>query len=250
MIQKDELKNTEDAFREYQKTKSPELRNKIVEANLYLAELLAHKYMGRGVEYDDLLQVASYALVLAVERFDPDKGVQFSSYATPTIIGEIKKYFRDTTWSLKVTRRLKEISTKMIDAKETLQEHLQRVPTVKELAEYMEVTEEEIIEALEGSHGYTTYSLDQETDTFAENERTQFEKYLGETEDGFDRFETSGVLEKVMAELSPTEKEVISKRFLQEITQREVAKELGVSQMTISRIEKAMREKFRSEYNK
>jgi len=242
-------KSTEEVFREYQETKSEELRNEIVEKNLPLAELLARKYTGRGVDYEDLLQVASYALVLAVERFDPEKGVQFASYATPTIIGEIKKHFRDTTWSLKVPRRLKEISIRMIEAKEELQESLHHVPTVQELAEYMGASEEEIIEAMEGSHAYTTYSLDHEPDPFSDSERHQYEKFLGESEDGYDRFETSGVLEKVMAELSPTEKDIIYKRFLQEITQREVAKMLGVSQMTVSRIEKAMKEKFRKEYN-
>jgi len=243
-----DVENTEELFREYRKTKSSDLRNEIVEKHLSLAELLARKYVGRGVEYEDLLQVASYALVLAVERFDPDKGVQFASYATPTIIGEIKKYFRDTTWSLKVPRRLKEISIRMIDAKEELQDTLQRVPTVQELAEFMNVSDEDIIEALEGSHAYTAYSLDQEQDPFSENERQHFEKYLGEDDAGYDRFETSGVLEKVMQDLSPTEKEIIYKRFLQEVTQRDVAKALGVSQMTVSRIEKAMKEKFRKEY--
>jgi len=244
-----EVKNTEALFRKYQETKSPEIRNEIVEANLSLAELLARKYTGRGVEYEDLLQVASYALVLAVERFDPDKGVQFASFATPTIIGEIKKYFRDTTWSLKVPRRLKEISIRLLEAKEHLQESLHHVPTVQELADYMGVSEEDIIEAMEGSHAYTTFSLDQEPDVFSDSERQQFERFLGETEEGYDRFEVSGVLEKVMAELSPTEKDIICKRFLHEITQREVAKMLGISQMTVSRIEKAMKEKFRREYN-
>ena len=243
------IESTEEDFREYQKTKSPEKRNEIVEQNLPLAELLARKYTGRGVEYEDLLQVASYALVLAVERFDPDKGVQFASFATPTIIGEIKKHFRDTTWSLKVPRRLKDISIKMIDAKEELQDKLQRVPTVPELAEYMGVSDEDIIEAMEGSHAYTTFSLDHEPDAFSDSERQHFEKFLGENEEGYDRFETSGVLEKVMAELSPTEKDIIYKRFLQEVTQRDVAKALGVSQMTVSRIEKALKEKFRKEYN-
>ena len=250
MAPKGEHTNTEAIFREYRKSRSSELRNEIVEIYLSLAELLARKYTGRGVEYEDLLQVASYALVLAVERFDPDKGVQFESFATPTVIGEIKKYFRDTTWSLKVPRRLKEISIKMIDAKEELQDQLQRVPTVQELADFMGVSDEDIIEALEGSHAYTAYSLDQEQDPFSENERQHFEKFLGESEEGYDQFETSGVLERVMAELSPTEKEIIYKRFLQEVTQRDVAKALGVSQMTVSRIEKAMKEKFRQEYNR
>ena len=248
MAHKGDIENTEESFREYRKTKSSDQRNEIVEKHLSLAELLARKYVGRGVEYEDLLQVASYALVLAVERYDPDKGVQFASFATPTIIGEIKKYFRDTTWSLKVPRRLKEISIRMIDAKEELQDTLHRVPTVQELAEFMNVSDEDIIEALEGSHAYTAYSLDQEQDPFSENERQHFEKYLGEDDEGYNRFETSGVLEKVMQDLSPTEKEIIYKRFLQEVTQRDVAKALGVSQMTVSRIEKAMKEKFRKEY--
>jgi len=247
--QPDQEENTENAFREYQKSKSPELRNEIVEEYLSLAELLARKYMGRGVEYEDLFQVASYALVLAVERYNPDKGVQFASFATPTIIGEIKKHFRDTTWSLKVPRRLKEITMRMNDAKEEMQDQLQRVPTVQELADYMDVSDEDIIEAMEGSYAYTAYSLDYEQDAFAEYEHQHLEKYLGESESGYDRFETTGVLEKVMAELSPTERDIIYKRFLQEITQRDVAKALGVSQMTISRIEKAMKDKFRQEYN-
>jgi len=249
LVPPDEEKNTEALFRKYKKSKSPEIRNEIVEEYLSLSELLARKFMGRGVEYEDLLQVASYALVLAVERYDPDKGVQFASFATPTIIGEIKKHFRDTTWSLKVPRRLKETSIKLLDAKEHLQETMHRVPTVQELADYMDVSEEEIIEALEGSHAYTTYSLVHEPNDFSDSEKRQFERYLGEHEDGYDRFETSGVLEKVMAELSPTERDIICKRFLQEITQREVAKMLGISQMTVSRIEKAMKEKFRREYN-
>ena len=244
-----DTKTTEDLFREYRKTKSPEIRNEIVENHLQLAEILARKYMGRGVDYEDLYQVASYALVLSVERFDSEKGVLFTSFATPTIIGEIKKYFRDTTWSLKVPRRLKEISMRIIDAKERLQEQIQRVPTVKELAEHMGVSEEEVLEALESSRAYTTYSLDQEPDNQSEGESSQFERFLGDSEAGYHRFETSGVLEKVMAELSPTEKDIMNKRFLQEITQKEVAEALGISQMTVSRIERAMKDKFRKEYN-
>jgi len=249
VVPQDDIKSTEELFREYQKTKSKELRNEIVERNLSMAEILARKYTGRGVDYEDLLQVASYALVLAVERFDPEKGIQFASFATPTIIGEIKKYFRDMTWSLKVPRRLKENSIRLLEAKEELQEKLHHVPNVPELAEYMGISEEDVIEALEGSHAYSTYSLDHEQDPFAENEKHHFEKFLGESDDGYSRFEISGVLEKVMAELSPTEKEIIYKRFLQEVTQRDLAKTLGVSQMTISRIEKAIKEKFRKEYN-
>ena len=237
-------------FREYRETESPEIRNEIVERYLHLAKILARKYAGRGIEYEDLYQVASYALVLAVIRFDSSKGVQFATFATPTIIGEIKKYFRDTMWSLKVPRRLKEIAMKIMEAKERLQEEKGHVPTVKELSEHMGVSEEEILEALESGRAYSAYSLDHEAENEDEGESALFDKYLGDEEMGYDRFETSGVLEKVMEGLSATEKEVIQKRFLQEITQREVAEALGVSQMTVSRIEKAMKEKFRNEYNR
>ena len=249
MVPSDKEKNTEELFRKYQETKSLEIRNEIVERHLSLAELLAKKYKGRGVDYEDLFQVASYALVFAVERFDPGIGVLFVSYATPTIIGEIKKHFRDLTWSLKVPRRLKETAMKLLEAKEKLQEKYQYIPTVQELAEYMDVSEEEIIEALEVSNVYNSYSLDQEPDAFTEMEKLNIEKFLGENEEGYNQFETSGILEKMMAELSPTEKDIISKRFLQEITQKEVANMLGISQMTVSRIERAMRNKFRNEYN-
>ena len=250
MAQPDTKKTTEELFREYRETESQNIRDELVERHLSLADILSRKYTGRGVEQEDLYQVASYALILAVSRFDPDKGVGFASFATPTIIGEIKKYFRDTMWSLKVPRRLKELSMRIGEAKERLHEALGHIPTVRELAEFLEASEEEILEALESGRSYNTFSLDQEPDDYMDGETSQYEKYLGEREIGYERLETSDVLEKVMSELTPTEKEVIKKRFLHEITQREVADALGVSQMTVSRIEKAMREKFRMEYNR
>jgi len=240
-----------DLFRAYGESHSEGIRNELVEKHLYLAEILARKYAGRGVDYEDLLQVASYALVLAVERFDPGKGVQFTSFATPTIIGEIKRYFRDTAWSLKVPRRLKEIAMRIPQAKERLMEELGHVPTVQELSKDLGVPEDEILEALESSRAYSTYSLEQEAEESAESgDSPIFEKYLGTEERGYDRFDTSTVVQNVMAELSDTEKEIMRRRFLQEMTQREVAEALGLSQMTVSRIEKAMRAKFRAEYNK
>ena len=248
MTQEDHKKQTEELFREYQKTKSPEIRSELIEKNLYLAEILSRKYLGRGSDYEDLYQVASYALILAVDRFDPDRGVQFASFATPTIIGELKKYFRDTMWSLKVPRRLKETSMRIIEAKDYLQEANGHVPTIQELAEYLEVSEEEIIESLESSRAYSTYSLDQEYETPEETETSHYERFLVDKEEGYEQFETSDVFEKVIAELSDKEKEIIQKRFLQEITQREVAEALGISQMSVSRIEKAMKEKFHKEY--
>lgn len=242
--------NTEELFRRYRDAPSEELRNELAESYLYLAEILSHKYSNKGIDYEDLYQVAAYALLLAVERYDPDKGVQFASYATPTIIGEIKKHFRDTTWSLKVPRRLKEVSMRIPAAKARLQEKLHHIPTIAELADYMQISEEEVLEALESSKAYTAYSLEQETEDSADDSVPQSERYLGSIEEGYGAFELSAVLEKVMAGLSDTEKDIVRRRFLDETTQREAAQALGLSQMTVSRIEKALRSKFRREFSR
>ena len=131
----------QDLFIQYKKNPSIELRNKIVEKYLYMVDILIRKYLGKGVDYDDLYQVGALALVSAVERFDPDRGFEFSSFATPTILGEIKKYFRDKQWSLKVPRRLKEIAAKVQEAKEELYSKYQRKPTVEEIAKETGYTE-------------------------------------------------------------------------------------------------------------
>ena len=135
-----------DLFLDYRNDPTIEKRNELVEKHLYMVDILIKKYLGKGVEYDDLYQVASLALVSAVERFDPEKGFEFSTFATPTILGEIKKYFRDKQWSLKVPRRLKEIAAKVQETKEDLAGKLLRQPTVKEIAEATGIEEEQIIE--------------------------------------------------------------------------------------------------------
>ena len=124
-------------FLAYSKNKDIETRNRIVEKYLYMVDILIKKYLGKGVEYDDLYQVGALALISAVERFDPEKGFEFSSFATPTILGEIKKYFRDKGWSVKVPRHMKEISSSMGPVKEDLTSKLGRKPTVAEIAEAM-----------------------------------------------------------------------------------------------------------------
>ena len=124
---------TSDLFKEYAKNPTIELRNQLVEENLYMVDILIRKYLGKGVDYDDLYQVGALALVSAVERFDPEKGFEFKSFATPTILGEIKKYFRDKQWSLKVPRRMKEISSKVQEVRDQLTTSLGRAPTLEEI---------------------------------------------------------------------------------------------------------------------
>ena len=126
----------QELFDQYRKTGDVSIRNEIVESYLYMVDILIRKYLNKGVEYDDLYQVGAMALISAVERFDPSKGYEFSSFATPTIIGEIKKYFRDKEWSVKVPRRMKEMAGKIQSAREELSNRLQRNPTIPEIAEF------------------------------------------------------------------------------------------------------------------
>jgi len=238
-------------FRKYRETGDKEIRNRIVEEHLYMVDILIRKYLNKGMEYDDLYQVGAMALINAVERFDPEKGFEFSSFATPTILGEIKKHFRDTGWSMKVPRKLKENASAIPAAREALAAKLGRTPTVKELAEEMNIGEDELLEAMQGSLAYGTFSLDQ---TFEEEEKNGdnpvFEKYAYQEEKGFDRFENREIIGSVLKKLNSTNQYVFKKRFLEERSQAEIAKKLGVSQMTISRAEKNIKAKFAEELQK
>lgn len=239
--------SSRELFERYRETKSIELRNEIVERYLYIVDILIKKYLNKGVDYEDLYQVGSMALVFAVERYDASKGYEFTSFATPTIIGEIKRYFRDKGWAVKVPRRLKEISSQITPAKEYLFGRLNRIPTIAELAEYLGYSEEEILEAMEGGQAYSTYSLNQ---TFEEGgdegEGAALEKYTGREEQGYNSFENAELIKTVMKDLSNKEKDIFKRRFFRNETQQNIAEEMGVSQMTISRLEKKIRERFKA----
>lgn len=238
-------------FDQYRKTGDIKIRNQLVENYLYMVEVLIRKYLNKGVEYDDLYQVGAMALVSAVERFDPDKGYEFSSFATPTILGEIKKYFRDKEWTLKVPRRQKEIALKIPAAKNQLYEKLGRAPTVAEISEALGYSEEEILKAMESSQAYGTYSLNQTFDENGEDgENPVFEKYTAMNESGYDRFEMAELINSVVSGLSENEKKIFQWRFIENKTQGEIAGKMGVSQMTVSRLEKAIKQKFLKELKK
>jgi len=227
------------------------LRNQIVEKHLYMVDILIRKYLGKGVEYDDLYQVGALALVSAVERFDPDKGFEFSSFATPTILGEIKKYFRDKQWSLKVPRRLKEVAAKVQEAKDKLYRENQRKPSVDEIAAETGFSQELILEAMESSQAYGTYSLDKTFDDMGEDGDSSFlEKYTGFDEKGYERVEISELMTKVIDSLSDQNRYILKERFFYNRSQSEIAKKLGVSQMTVSRAEKNIVNRFREEMQK
>ena len=238
-------------FEQYKDNPTIDKRNEIVEKYLYMVDILIRKYTGKGVDYDDLYQVGAMALVSAVERFDPSKGFEFSSFATPTILGEIKKYFRDKQWSLKVPRRLKEIASKVTESKEALYAKYQRNPTAEEIAEYTGYTMEQIIEALESSQAYGTYSLDKTFDDAGEDGESPFlERYTGFDEAGYERVETSEIIKKVMDTFSDQYKTIFRERFINDRSQSDIARELGISQMSVSRAERNMISRFRAELNR
>ncbi|MBN7773359.1 SigB/SigF/SigG family RNA polymerase sigma factor [Clostridium aminobutyricum] len=236
----------QEVFLQYRQNRNIAIRNQIVEAYLYMVEILIRRYLNKGVDYDDLYQVGAMALVAAVDRFDPEKGFEFSSFATPTILGEIKRYFRDKEWSMKVPRRTKEISLKLSSAKEELFEKCGRTPTVAELAEHLELTQEEVLEAIESSKAYATYSLNQSIDD-SERELVNYEKFASIEEKGYNSVEDFEIIKAVFKNFNEKEKSVFKLRYVENKTQSDIAEQLGVSQMTISRIEKSIRHKFHEE---
>ena len=237
-------------FKEYSINKRIEIRNELVNRYLYIAEILSKKFINKGIDYEDIYQVASLGLIFAIERFDISKGFEFSSFATPTIIGEIKKHFRDKGWSIRVPRRIQELSKKVNAAKVTLQQVLQKNPMIKDIAQYLECSEEEVMEAMEASQVYTPKSLDLTYDNDGEDKDIQLLDLIGETDKSFDIIENKDFLEKAIEKLNEVEKKVLKDRFFSQKTQMQVADELQVSQMTISRMEKKIIEKFRKELNK
>lgn len=239
-------KRRREMFQEYSKTKDEDLRAQLIEEHLYLAEILSKKYSGKGIEYEDIFQVASMALIYAVDRYDIGKGYEFSSFATPTIIGEIKKYFRDKGWTIRVPRRIQELSKKITIARTDLTKLNQETPTVADIANYLGVTEEEVLESMEASKVYLPQSLDVSYTNDGENE-TNLADFIGKDERYYDQIETNDFIEKSMKVLNEIERTVLVDRYFNKKTQREVGEKLEISQMTVSRIEKKALKRLKRE---
>lgn len=197
-------------FEEYQKTKSIELRNELVNKYLYIAEIIAKKFVGRGIDYEDLYQVACIALINAVERFEPNKGYKFTSFATPTIMGEIKRYFRDRASIIRLPRRIYETSAKIKLATEVLSTKLKRPPKVEEIAQHLNMSAEEVLEVMEASNNYLPQSLDQ---TMYEDEEMTLGDVLGKSDENILQVENVEAVKKAIERLSPFEREFVQKRF-------------------------------------
>ncbi len=242
--------STKELFELYNKTRDREIRNEIVNRNLYIAELLSKKYVGKGIEYDDIFQVASLALIYAVERFDISKGFEFSSFATPTIVGEIKRHFRDKGWAIKVPRKTQELSLKINEARERLQAEKGAVPRVCDIATYLNTSEEEILEAMEASQLFSIRSLDLIKENNENDSEMSFADILGDEDRSFSDIENHDFVKKFLEDLNEIEKRIILGRFFEGKTQVIIARELDLSQMTISRIEKKVILKLKEEYQK
>jgi RNA polymerase sigma-B factor len=213
-------------------SEDPRAREELVELHRPLADFLARRFQGRGEPLDDLKQVAYLALVKAIDRFDLSRKVKFSTYATATIVGELKRHFRDRGWALHVPRRLKETAALVLNAVSILSQDLGRSPTVREIAERSGLSEEEVLESIDAAQAYSTTSLEAPTDEQAGLPPAA----LGEVDESLDLVESRASVAPLLEKLPERERRILYLRFFRDRTQTQIAQELGISQMHVSRI--------------
>jgi len=228
-LPKDEVKRL---FRELRESEDPEIRTRLIESHLGLVEYLARRFSGRGEPLDDLVQVATIGLVKAVDRFDPDRNVEFSTYATPTIVGELKRHFRDKGWAVRVPRRLQELNLRVGPVIAKLSQELQHSPTVAEIAAAAGATQDEVLEALDSAHAYSLISLDAGTN----EEGLSYHEQIGDLDEALEALEDRVSVAPLLRQLPPRERRMLHLRFFKGLTQSEIAEELGISQMHVSRL--------------
>jgi RNA polymerase sigma-B factor len=228
--------------REYRATADPatrdRIRERLVEGYRSLVYFLARKFMNRGEPLDDIVQVGFLGLIKAIERFDPELGNEFTTFATPTVTGEIKRYFRDKGWAIRFPRRLQELYQQVVRMNEDLKKELGRTPRVAEIAERLKVSEEEVLEAMEMSPAHAPMSLNATIGSDGDDGRSLFES-IGNADPNLERVEMRDVLRRAMAHLTPRERSIMAMRFYDEMSQSEIAKKLGISQMHVSRLQRA-----------
>lgn len=226
---------THELFRRYKEEGDVEAREKLVMSHMNLVRFLANKFKNRGEPLDDLIQVGYLGLLKAIDRFDPSRGLEFTTYATPTIMGEIKRHFRDKGWSVRVPRRLQELSAKVNQATDVLTTELQRSPKIEEIAEYLDASVDEVLEAMESSSAYSSVPLEGTGSNDNDDAPSVLDRYA--TEDSALNFTDDRlIIEEALKGFSPREREVIDLRFLQGMTQIEIAEQLGISQVQVSRL--------------
>ena len=226
---------TRELFRRFKEQGDAEARDQLIVNHINLVRFLASKFKNRGESLEDLIQVGTIGLIKAIDRFDPDRGLEFTTYATPTIMGEIKRHFRDKGWSVRVPRRLQELSAKVNQATDELTNQLQRSPSVAEIADYLGSSVDEVLEAMESSSAYSSVPLEGGGSGEDDESPSVIDHYATEDPDlaaSDDRI----VLEDAIADFSPREQDVIRMRFVDGLTQVEIAERMGISQVQVSRL--------------
>ena len=226
-----EVRRVDELLLAYHRDGDRSAREQVLVELMPLVRSLAARYAGRGEPLDDLVQVGAVGLIKAVDRFDVTRGVEFTSYGVPTIVGEIRRHFRDKAWAMHVPRRIKELSVRLSRVLDELTTTLGRSPTIAEIAEAAAVDEEDVIDALDASHAYATRSLDAPSaggDPFAEG--------LAGADPGFDGVDDRWVLSAGLEALDARARRIVELRFFEERTQSQIAAELGISQMHVSRL--------------
>ncbi|MEV5529317.1 RNA polymerase sigma factor SigF [Streptomyces prunicolor] len=228
----DRLQELEEGTQEYQYA-----RNTLIEMNLSLVSFAARRFRNRGSgDMEDVIQVGTIGLIKAIDRFDLTREVEFTSFAIPYILGEIKRFFRDTTWAVHVPRRLQELRVDLAKSKETLGTELGRTPTVKELAAHLELSEDEIIEGLVAANGYVAGSIDTPSGDDEADSAPKYADTMGDDDPALELFEDLHTLGPLLQQLDERERTIIEMRFGQELTQAEIGRVLNLSQMHISRL--------------
>ncbi|MGW4193479.1 RNA polymerase sigma factor SigF [Streptomyces sp. NPDC005004] len=210
------------------------VRNTLVELNLALVRFAASRFRSRSEPMEDIVQVGTIGLIKAIDRFEMARGVEFPSFAMPTIIGEIKRFFRDTSWSVRVPRRLQELRLDLAKAGDELAQRLDRAPTVAELAEKLGISNEEVVEGMAASNAYTAASLDAQPEE--DDSEGALADRIGYEDHGLEGIEYVESLKPLIAELAPRDRQILSLRFVAGMTQSEIGDELGISQMHVSRL--------------
>ena len=219
-------------LRRYATNRNPALRDELVRSFLPLARSLALRYRSRSESLEDIVQVANLGLIKAIDGFDPDRGRPFAAYATPTILGEVRRHFRDHVWTVRLPRGLQELTMRLDETTTALTEELGRFPTAGQIAERLGVSTEAVLEGLEAGHARRTLSLD--APGLGEEDAVPVVETIADVELGYDRIEADHASRR--AGLDEREWRVLRMRFVDELTQWEIGRELGVSQMQISRI--------------
>lgn len=226
---------TRELFRRYRIEGDEDARDELITMYMNLVKYLASRFRNRGEPIDDLVQVGTIGLIKAIDRFDIERQVEFTTYATPTIVGELKRYFRDKGWAIKVPRRLQELSFRVNQAVDALTQENQRSPSIPDIADYLGVTPDEVLEAMETSEAYNFVSLESDRGSEGSDSFSILE-YIGEDDSRMAIVEDRTTLQAAFKELTAAEQRVLYLRFFEGLTQTEIARQLDISQMQVSRL--------------